>query len=153
MTPTPPGCMAEARRSTGVVDYEISPSGQWAYTTNENFGICVGQIFRLGGMPENNVVPLTRDPDAPRIYSARVIALLFDPLLSLTISRNGDICWLSRSNRQYQIQWTAGIETNSIWQDLGSVVTGNGRTNCARVSFQELDQRYYRVLTMPGAAP
>lgn len=153
VTPTPPGCMAEARRTTGVVDYEISSTGQWAYTTNENFDICVGKIFRLGGMPENNVVPLIRDPDAPRIYSARLLALFHDPPLSLTISRNGDICWLSRTNRRYQIEWTPVLETNAIWQNLGSVVTGDGHANCVRASFQDLDQRYYRALTTLGPAP
>ena len=147
VTPTPPGCMAEAARTTGVVDYEISPAGQWAYTTNDGFAICVGKIFRLDGLPENNVIPLIRDPDSPRTYSARVIALLQDPPLRLTVSRNGDICWPSRTNRQYQLQWTPVIQTNVTWQDLGSAIQGDGRINCVSDRFQELDQRYYRVLT------
>ena len=151
VTPTPPGCMAETSRTTGVVDYEISSTGQWAYTTNDGFGICVGQIYRLGGLPENNVVPLLRDFDAPRTYSARVIALLYDPPLRLTVSRNGEICWLSRTNRQYQLQWTPTLETNITWQDLGSVISGDGHTTCVSESFQELGQRFYRVLTkVPG---
>ena len=151
VTPTPPGCMAEAARTTGVVDYEISPTGQWAYTTNDGFGICVGKIFRLDGLPEHNVIPLIRDVDAPRTYSARVTAILWDPPLKLTISRNGEICWLSRTNRQYQLQWTRVIETNVAWQDLGSIVQGDGRINCVSDGFQELDQRYYRLLTRLAA--
>ncbi len=152
LTPTPPGCMAEASRSRGVVDYEISPNGQWAYTTDDEFGICIGQVFRIGGVAESNVVPLVKDSDAARTYSARVVALLFDPPISLTISRGGDICWLSRSNRHYQVQWTTAIGSNSLWQSLGMAVVGDGGTNCVSDSLQDRERKYYRVLAL-GEGP
>jgi hypothetical protein len=59
------------------------------------------------------------------------------------------ICWLSESNREYQVQYRSP-RTSDGWMNLGPVVPGTGGTNCVadRVPIGE-GQRVYRVIDVP----
>jgi hypothetical protein len=58
-----------------------------------------------------------------------------------------EICWNSRSNKNYQVEYRSAQTTN-IWVPLGGPVSGNGGTNC--VSDTEGDIiRFYRIRQLP----
>jgi hypothetical protein len=60
-----------------------------------------------------------------------------------------DVCWTSRSNRTYQVQYRSGLTTN-VWTSLGVPVQGNGSTNCITDAVSpNQPQRYYRVEELP----
>jgi len=50
------------------------------------------------------------------------------PIASVRVSEV-EICWTSRSDRQYQVQFRSVLTTN-LWTSLGAPVQGNGATNC-----------------------
>jgi hypothetical protein len=39
------------------------------------------------------------------------------------------ISWFASNNVPYQVQWAANLSTNTIWNNLGSPITGNGNSN------------------------
>ena len=58
-----------------------------------------------------------------------------------------EICWNSRSNKNYQVEYCSARTTN-LWVPLGEPVSGNGGTNC--VSDTETDlNRLYRIRQLP----
>lgn len=60
-----------------------------------------------------------------------------------------DICWGSRSNRAYQVQFRSAL-TSTSWTNLGSPVQGTGTNNCVTDSITpSRSQRFYRVQEMP----
>ena len=70
------------------------------------------------------------------------------PVVGVRVSQVA-VCWSSRSNRLYQVQFRSQLTTNA-WISLGATVQGNGSTNCitdAIVPGQP--QRYYRVEELP----
>ena len=76
---------------------------------------------------------------------ATVVAM---PAATIRVSEI-EMCWLTASNRNYQVQYRTSFDTNG-WVNLGSPVAGNGATSCItdKVSPGQ-PQRYYRVLTLP----
>jgi hypothetical protein len=60
-----------------------------------------------------------------------------------------ELCWNSRSNGMYQVQYSAVLTAN-VWTNLGAPVPGNGTTNCTTdaITIGQL-QRYYRVEELP----
>ena len=58
-----------------------------------------------------------------------------------------DVCWSSRTDKTYQVQYRSGLTTN-IWTDLGAPIPGNGFTNCITDSLAS-PQRVYRVKVLP----
>lgn len=57
------------------------------------------------------------------------------------------LCWESKTNRAYQIQYRTTLTTNS-WTDLDSPIDGTGSTICSTQSITE-PQRFFRVVTLP----
>ena len=58
-----------------------------------------------------------------------------------------DVCWSSRTDKTYQVQYRSSLTTN-IWTDLGAPIPGNGFTNCITDSLAS-PQRIYRVMVLP----
>jgi hypothetical protein len=57
------------------------------------------------------------------------------------------ICWESKTNRSYQLQYRSTLITNS-WTDLGTPLAGNSSIICNTQSVTE-PQRFFRVVTLP----
>jgi hypothetical protein len=73
---------------------------------------------------------------------------LGSPVVSVRVSQV-DVCWTSRSNRTYQVQYRSALTTN-VWTNLGASVQGNGSTNCITDAVNpNQPQRYYRVEELP----
>jgi hypothetical protein len=58
-----------------------------------------------------------------------------------------DICWAGQTNRQYQVQYSSDLTTNT-WVNFGSPVQGSG-TNCVTDSIRGTEKRFYRVVDAP----
>ena len=70
------------------------------------------------------------------------------PVLNVRVSQL-EVCWTSRSNRLYQVQYRSTLTTN-IWTSLGASVQGNGSTNCINDPINiGQPQRYYRIEELP----
>lgn len=75
------------------------------------------------------------------------------PALFVTIGRvdgsGVEVCWNSRTNRMYQIQYRSDLTTN-LWTDLLSPIPGVGGTNCFNAGALSAEyQRFYRVVEQP----
>jgi hypothetical protein len=68
------------------------------------------------------------------------------PVMSIYVSCV-DVCWTTRTNRFYQLQYTNALTTNQ-WVDLGCPIPGNGSTNCVTESVRGIEQRYYQVVEL-----
>jgi hypothetical protein len=70
------------------------------------------------------------------------------PTLSIRFSQV-EICWNSRSDRTYQLQYRSSATTN-IWTNLNAPIAGNATTNCVTDSISVSEpQRLYRVEELP----
>jgi hypothetical protein len=59
------------------------------------------------------------------------------------------VCWNSRSNRVYQVQFRSPL-TGNAWTSLGATVQGNGSTNCVTDTVTPgQPQKFYRVEEVP----
>jgi hypothetical protein len=62
-----------------------------------------------------------------------------------TIVRAKAISWFAGSGVQYQVQWSSDTNT---WNNLGSVITGNGSSNTVVETFGQPGHDFYRVLSI-----
>jgi len=72
----------------------------------------------------------------------RVIPAQVPPPLTIR-SSFADVCWSSRTNTTYQVQFRSDLTTN-VWVDLGPPTTGNGLVNCVTDAIAG-PQKFYRV--------
>jgi len=72
----------------------------------------------------------------------RVIPAQVPPPLTVRASY-ADVCWSSRTNITYQVQYRSDLTTN-VWVDLGTPITGNGLVNCITDAIAG-PQKFYRV--------
>jgi hypothetical protein len=75
------------------------------------------------------------------------------PALFMNIRRVGgseiEVCWNSRSNRMYQIQYRSDLTTN-LWTDLLPPIPGSGSTNCVSDGIPLGEhQQFFRVVEQP----
>ncbi len=61
------------------------------------------------------------------------------------------LTWNSRTNTQYNLQWSADLRTNR-WRSLAGLTAGNGSTNSLPDSSAQ-PQRFYRVVTVQKIVP
>ena len=77
-------------------------------------------------------------------YSSRV-----EPPLRVSVQVSQvEICWNSRLNRNYQVEYRSSPATGD-WLPLGAPVTGTGLTICVTDSTRPDAQRVYRVHELP----
>jgi hypothetical protein len=62
----------------------------------------------------------------------------------LRINPPADICWDSRTNEIYQLQWISSLDSTN-WLNLGSPLPGTGATMCVADSTPIQEKRFYRV--------
>jgi hypothetical protein len=68
--------------------------------------------------------------------------------LVIAITRGAGITWFASNNVTYQVQWTGTLPgTNTLWNNLGSSIAGNGATNTV---FDAAGQahHFYQVLSI-----
>lgn len=58
-----------------------------------------------------------------------------------------DVCWIGRTNQQYQLQFATNVVSTN-WVNIGSPVAGTG-TNCVTDTFNGSQKRFYRILRLP----
>ena len=58
-----------------------------------------------------------------------------------------DICWNSKTNKSYQVQYRSDLTANG-WVNLGSTVSGTGARMCATDAVTG-EKRFYRVEELP----
>jgi hypothetical protein len=82
--------------------------------------------------------------DVQRLYVFRI-----RPPVTMTIRVSQvEVCWNSRTNKTYQVQYRSGLTTN-LWTDLGAALPGTGATICILDAVAGQEQRFYRVLETP----
>lgn len=59
-----------------------------------------------------------------------------------------DICWQSRSDKMYQLQYEL-VAGPGMWFNLGGPIQGNGVTNCVLESVRGQPKKFYRVIELP----
>jgi major type 1 subunit fimbrin (pilin) len=73
---------------------------------------------------------------------------LAEPLLTIRVSQV-ELCWPSRTNQVYQVQFRSTLTTNT-WTDLGAAIPGSSPTTCTYDAVAPSSpQRYYRVVLSP----
>ncbi len=95
-------------------------------------------------------VPCDGCSDIPtRFMHSNVVAVLMPTISSIT-DRGAEIeiCWTSLAGASYQVQYRT-LLTPDEWRPLGSPVTGNGTTICARDALPRVGQRFFRVTRLP----
>ena len=69
-------------------------------------------------------------------------------IAALTIIRGPGITWFASNSITYQVQWASALlGTNTVWNNLGGSITGNGATNTV---FDPVGQphNFYQVLSI-----
>ena len=74
-----------------------------------------------------------------------VIPAQVPPPISIRVS-HVDICWSSRTNTMYQVQYRSDLTTN-IWVDVGAPIVGTGLVDCVTDPIAG-PQKFYRVKVM-----
>ncbi len=68
------------------------------------------------------------------------------PVASIRVSQI-EVCWLSCTNRMYQVQYRSELTTNA-WVNFGAPLTGADTTNCVTDAISS-PRRFYRVVLLP----
>jgi len=80
------------------------------------------------------------------LSGAEIIELATEPRLSIACSQVR-LCWSSRSNKTYQVQYRSTLTTNT-WLNFGSPIPGNGSTQCITDEIVG-PQKFYRAIMLP----
>jgi hypothetical protein len=91
-------------------------------------------------------------PDLDSVHETPVCGVVEiegeQPLLSIRCSQV-ELCWSSRTNRTYQLQYKSAITTNT-WVDSGNPIVGTGTNICITDAIAVgQPQRLYRLRTLP----
>jgi fibronectin type 3 domain-containing protein len=85
------------------------------------------------GGPSSDTSPVSATPNGPR------------PLVA-TLARGVGIRWFASNSVTYQVQWcSAPPSTNTVWNNLGTPIAGNGTTNTVFDPVGQV-QKFYQVI-------
>ncbi len=62
---------------------------------------------------------------------------------------NVQVCWTSRSDGVYQVEYCSALSSTNGWLPLGAAITSTGTTTCVTDSVLSGPQRFYRVNVLP----
>jgi hypothetical protein len=107
-------------------------------------------------LPSSCHYTLRINEDATEAGDISEVFCLGVPVVSVRVSCV-DVCWTSRSNRTYQVQYRPSLTNvwpslgeSNVWRNLGASVQGNGSTNCITDAVtSDQPQRYYRIEELP----
>jgi hypothetical protein len=69
-------------------------------------------------------------PGGDSSNTSPVSATPFSRIAVLTIARGAGVAWFASNSVTYQVQWSSALlGTNTVWNNLGGSITGNGATN------------------------
>jgi hypothetical protein len=98
-------------------------------TTSAPTVTCTDSSGLNNGMTYYYVVSAT-GPGGTSSDTSPVSAIPISHIAVLTIVRGAGITWLASNSVTYQVQWSSALPgTNTIWNNLGSPISGNGATN------------------------
>ena len=81
------------------------------------------------GTPYYYVVSAT-GPGGTSFDTPPVRATPVSHMAVLNIVRGAGIAWFASNSVTYQVQWSSALlGTNTVWNDLGGSIAGNGATN------------------------
>ena len=83
-------------------------------------------------------------------YQSRILKITPNPAdeLHMTVHVSClDICWNSKTNKSYQVQYRSDLTTNQ-WVNLGAPVSGTGTNTCVTDAVTS-EKRFYRVEELP----
>ena len=66
---------------------------------------------------------------------------------SITVVRGVSISWFASNGVPYQVQWASTLSSNTVWNNLGSLITGRGSSNTV-FDPVEPPHNFYRVLSI-----
>lgn len=113
---------------------EVHPDSRWDETRVE--------------LPSACSYTLRIHEDVSEADGASDVFCLGVPEVSVKVSQV-QVCWTSRSNRIYQVQFRSAL-TGNAWSNLGERVQGNGSTNYVTDAvIPGQPQKYYRVQEVP----
>lgn len=122
--------------SASPADLAVTPDGKFLFVANQAASGFIS-IMNTATFTTVGTVNVGNLPGG--------IAIKPNPPISLTVTvADVQICWNSLSNTQYQVEYKSTLTTNT-WQPLGSLINGNGSTNCIVDSVLSDPQRVYRV--------
>jgi hypothetical protein len=149
VVPCPPGDPINFRFDGGVfldrIFFHVDP-GPAPYHEYWNYMVTNAiDALRIDGVV--GIDPLFCVDAYTRFSHSNIVAVLM-PMAAIRVSEV-EVCWYAASNRTYQVQYRSALTTNA-WTNLGSLLAGNGSTNCItdKVPLGQ-PQRFYRVLTVP----
>jgi len=59
-----------------------------------------------------------------------------------------EVCWSSRTNENYQLQWVSSLDSTN-WVNLGTPLQGTGTTMCILDSTRAQEKQFYRLQVVP----
>jgi hypothetical protein len=69
-------------------------------------------------------------PGGTSSNTSPVSATPFSRIAFLTIARGAGVAWFASNNVTYQVQWSSALlGTNTVWNNMGGSIAGNGTTN------------------------
>jgi len=104
--------------------------------------------FFTNALPSGCNYELNTNDDGSEVNGFSDAFCLGVPALTIRVSQV-ELCWNSRSNRTYQIQYRSTLTTNA-WTNLGTPVQGSGSSNCITdVIVPGEPRKFYRVEELP----
>ena len=119
---------------TNPFTFDLGSGGQ---TALQDIHVAPGDVISL------EIVRTSIDGDFVGVDFAVSVQDRMDLLASIAVACV-DICWAGRTNRQYQVQYSSDLTTNT-WVNFGSLLQGSG-TNCVTDSVRATEKRFYRVV-------
>ena len=103
----------------------------------------VSQLFQILGVNG----PIS-DIELDNIYFPGGLAL--QPNVVAAVIQDGvGISWPTTAGADYMIQWSASLETNTVWNSMSPVVEGDWTTKTVFDPFVNPSNRFYRILELP----
>jgi hypothetical protein len=123
--------------SYSTIGTTTAPAVTYADSTGLNNGTTYYYVVSATGPggTSSDSAPVSATPVAP-------------PPLLVAIARGAGIVWFASDSVTYQVQWSSALlGTNTIWNNLGSPIAGNGATNTV---FDPAGptQHFYQVLSI-----
>lgn len=139
----------------GVVQYGYASEtdeAKWYFTEDEEFGMHIGQVYRLNGVTDGDTIALHEDPRGRRAYSFQMTAqVTLADILWLSAKHWRDppvvICWATKFDQQYSVEWANVL--GGPWLQLGDPIPGDGLRAWAEDRPADDNPRFYRLRISP----
>jgi hypothetical protein len=123
-----------------VCSLPVAPGDQVGYGFSVDAAVTNGSFVDLALSPNEN------DGNDGTVFMVTIKPA--EPCLSIRVSQV-ELCWLSRTNKVYQLQYRSTLTTN-VWTNLGTSLPGDGSALCTYDAVAPGEpRRFYRVVVSP----